>query len=179
MLNQNNTGLILVDIQGKLARQVHDSNKLISNIQTLIQGCKILKIPIIWLEQNPAGLGRTVSELCEFLTDFKPIEKHTFNGCDNPNFITAVNESGVKQWLMCGIEAHVCLYQTALGLLSLNYQVEIIADCISSRAEGNIKLALNKLQNNGAALTSLEMCLFELVKDSRKDEFKQLLPLLK
>lgn len=179
MLKQEKTGLIIVDVQGKLARIVHESDTLLSNIKILIQGCQILKLPIIWLEQNPKGLGQTVLELKALLEGYQPLEKNTFNACDSDNFIETITDSSVQQWLVCGIEAHICLYQTALGLLSRGYEVEVVADCISSRSKANIDLALNKLQEKGANLTSLEMCLYELVKDARKEEFKQILPLIK
>lgn len=179
MLNQTTAGLIIVDVQGKLARMVHDSETLLSNIKILIQGCKILNIPIVWLEQNPQGLGQTVPELSALLEDYQPLEKHTFNACDSNNFNKAIIQSGVQQWLVCGIEAHICLYQTTLGLLSNNYDVEVVADCISSRSKANVDIALTKLQSRGAHLTSLEMCLFELVKDSRTAAFKQILSLIK
>ena len=179
MLNQEKTGLIIVDVQGKLARIVHESDALLSNIQILIQGCQILKLPIVWLEQNPQGLGQTVPELRELLKGYQSLEKNTFNACDSSSVIKAITESGVQQWLICGIEAHICIYQTALGLLSKGYDVEVVADCISSRSQANIDLALTKLQSKGVNLTSLEMCLYELIKDARKEEFKLILPLIK
>ncbi len=179
MFNQEITGLIIIDVQGKLARIVHESEALLSNIQVLIQGCQILKLPIIWLEQNPQGLGQTVPELKELLKDYQPQEKYTFNACDSSSFIEAITDSGARQWLVCGIEAHICLYQTVSGLLSREYDVEVVADCVSSRSKANIDLALKKLQDKGASLTSVEMCLYELVKDSRKEEFKRILPLIK
>lgn len=179
MLNQEKTGLIIVDVQGKLARMVHESEVLLANIQALIQGCQILNLPIVWLEQNPQGLGQTVPELSELLKGYQPLEKTTFDACSNHNFVEAITESGVQQWLVCGIESHICVYQTASGLLSRGYKVEVVADCVSSRTKANVDLALNKLQSKGASLTSLEMCLYELVKDARKEEFKQILSLIK
>lgn len=179
MLSQEKSGLIIVDVQGKLARMVHESDALLSNIQVLIRGCQILKLPIVWLEQNPQGLGQTVIELKALLKDYQPLEKYRFNACDSSDFIKAITDSGVQQWLVCGIEAHICVYQTSLGLLARNYDVEVVVDCISSRSKANIDLALNKLQRHGASLTNIEMCLYELVKDSRKEEFKQILPLIK
>jgi len=179
MLKKETTGLIIVDVQGKLARIVHESAALLGNIQILIRGCRILKLPIVWIEQNPQGLGQTVRELRDLLEGYQPLEKFTFNACKSSRFIKAVSESGAQQWLVCGIETHICVYQTARGLLSRGYDVEVVADCVSSRSKANIDLALKKLQNKGASLTSLEMCLFELVKDARKDEFKRILPLIK
>lgn len=179
MLNQENTGLVIVDVQGKLASIVHESETLLKNLQILIQGCQILNLPIVWIEQNPQGLGPTAPELRDLLKSYQPLEKYTFNACDNSSFVKAITESNAQQWLVCGIEAHICLYQTALGLLSKGYEVEVVTDCISSRSKTNIDLALKKLQDNGASLTSVEMCLYELVKDARKEEFKRLLPLIK
>ncbi len=179
MLNQENTGLVIVDVQGKLASIVHESEALLKNLQILIKGCQILNLPIVWIEQNPQGLGPTTPELRDLLKSYQPFEKHTFNACDNSSFVKAITESNAQQWLVCGIEAHICLYQTALGLLSRGYEVEVVTDCISSRSKANIDLALKKLQDNGASLTSVEMCLYELVKDARKEEFKRILSLIK
>ncbi len=179
MLHKEKTGLIIVDVQGKLARIVHESETVLGNIQKLIQGCQILNLPIIWLEQNPQGLGKTVPELRAHLKNFQPLEKFTFNACDSSSFIQAIAESDIQQWLICGIEAHICVYQTSLGLLSRDYVVEVVSDCISSRSKANIDLALKKLQKHGASLTSVEMCFYELIKDARKEEFKRILPLIK
>lgn len=179
MLLQENTGLILIDVQGKLARIVDESERLVSNLEKLIRGCQILSIPIIWAEQNPKGLGATIPELQKLLAHQKPIEKYAFNAFENETFKQAITESGRKQWLICGIEAHICVYQTALSLLLDNYEVEIITDCVSSRSKESVDVALKKLENKGASLTNIEMCLYELVKDSRREIFKEILTLIK
>ncbi|MTH17588.1 hydrolase [Flavobacterium sp. LC2016-01] len=179
MLANENTGLILIDVQGKLARIVNESEKLVSNLEKLIRGCQILSIPIIWAEQNPKGLGPTIPELQKLLPNQKPIEKYTFNAFDNDDFKKAIINSNKKQWLICGIETHICVYQTAIGLLSNDFEVEIVTDCVSSRSKESIDLALKKLQNKGAGLTNIEMCLYELVKDSKKEIFKEILTLIK
>lgn len=179
MLRQKDCGLVLVDVQGKLARMVHGSEALIANIATLIQGCRILSLPIIWLEQNPRGLGPTVPELSQLLSDLQPFEKYTFNGCQGDKIASAIADTGRRQWLVCGIEAHVCVYQTVAGLLDRHYEVEVVTDCVSSRARENIELALGKMQGLGAGHTCVEMCLYELVRDARRKEFKQLLPLVR
>ncbi len=176
MLQQENTGLILIDVQGKLARIVDESQQLILNLERLIRGCQILSVPIIWVEQNPKGLGATISELEKLLVNQKPIEKYAF---DNETFNQVILDSGKKQWLICGIEAHICVYQTAIGLLANHFEVEIVADCVSSRTKESIDIGLKKLQNKGASLTNIEMCLYELVKDSRREIFKEILTLIK
>ncbi|GLS92055.1 hydrolase [Psychromonas marina] len=179
MLNPHNTGLIIIDVQGKLVSAMHESDSLLRHIEVLIKGCQLLNLPIIWLEQNPQGLGPTVIELSELLTTQQPITKHSFNGCDNRDVIEAIKATGKQQWLVCGIEAHICVYQTCRGLLAEQYEVEVVQDCISSRSQTNIELALGKLQRCGLGVTNVEMCLFELIKDSREQAFKQLLALIK
>jgi len=179
MLQQENTGLIIIDVQGKLARIVQNNEKLAKNLEKLIKGCQILSIPIVWAEQNPKGLGRTIPELEKLLLHQKPIEKYTFNAYENDVFKQAIIDSGRKQWLICGIEAHICVYQTAIGLLSNNFEVEIVIDSVSSRSAESIEIALQKLQQKGASVTNIEMCLYELVKDSRRDIFKEILTLIK
>jgi nicotinamidase-related amidase len=178
MLSKENTGLIVIDIQGKLARLVHDSDVLLSNCAKLIQGVQLLNLPIIGLEQNPEKLGATVEELNPLLS-CQPIPKFTFDASEEPNFLEAIRMANVGTWLLCGIEAHICVYQTALNLKAKGFSVQLVNDCISSRTLENKHLAINKLVNIGVELTGLEMCLFELVKDCRAPEFKGVLNLIK
>lgn len=173
------TGLVVVDVQGKLAHLVDESDALISNCRKLIEGAQVLDLPIIHLEQNPEKLGPTISELNDLLSDAKPIPKFTFNACDEPKFVEAVQTKGVETWLVCGIEAHICVYQTAMGLLELGYKVQVVSDCISSRAAQNKHLAVRRLVDVGVQITGLEMSLYELVKDCRAPEFKLILSLIR
>ena len=179
MLDKGNTGLIVIDIQGKLARLVHESEVLIANCEKLIKGAQALSLPIIWLEQNPEKLGPTVDNLAAILANQQPITKFTFDACLEPKFIEAVQAANVDSWLICGIEAHICIYQTALNLNKLGCNVQLVGDCISSRSLDNKNLAVNKLLNHGIDTTGLEMCLYELVKDCRAAEFKEILNLIK
>lgn len=179
MLDKEKTGLIVVDIQGKLARIVDNSSALIANCQKLIKGAQAIGLPIIYLEQTPDRLGSTVSELDSLLINSNPISKFTFNACKEPKFIEAIQAEDVNTWLICGIEAHICVYQTAMNLLELNYQIQLVNDCISSRTLENKNLAINKLIHKGADNTAVEMCLYELVKDCRAPEFKQVLSLVR
>lgn len=179
MLDRDNTGLIIVDIQGKLASLVHDSEKLIENCAKLIQGAQLLGLPIVWLEQNPAKLGSTVEPLSCLLPNVEPITKYTFDGCAEPQFIEAIRDANVGTWLVCGIEAHICVYQTALSLSQRDYDVQLVMDGISSRLLENKQMSLDKLQQKGLDITGVEMCLYELMKDCRSDEFRQVLALIK
>ena len=179
MLTKNNTGLIIVDIQGKLARMVHESEQLIAHCKQLITGANILDLPIIWLEQNPEKIGKTINDISMLLTDQTPITKYTFDACENPSFMKAVSDANINHWLICGIEAHICVYQSALHLQQSGYSVQLVSDCISSRSLNNKELAVNKLISRGVDITSVEMCLFELVKDCRANEFKEILQLIR
>lgn len=179
MLNRANTGLVVVDVQGKLARLVDESDTLIANCGKLIEGAQILGLPIVSLEQNPEKLGATVDELNDLLSDANPIPKFTFNACDEPKFVGAVQAKDVKTWLVCGVETHICVYQTAIGLLELGYKVQVVGDCVSSRTLLNKNLAISRLRDAGVQITGLEMSLYELVKDCRAPEFKPILSLIR
>lgn len=179
MLRRDNTGLIVIDIQGKLANIVHDSDRLVANAVALIKGVKALDMPILWLEQNPEKLGATIPEISEALTPLEPITKYMFDGCGSEAFDKAVKQSNVTTWLVCGIEAHICVYQTVSSLIRLGYEIELVCDCVSSRALSNKEIAISKLTSKGAGKTSVEMCLYELVGDCRATEFKEILGLIK
>lgn len=179
MLTKENTGLIVVDVQGKLAQLVHDSEALIFNCTKLITGAQILGLPIVVLEQNPKKLGSTVNEIATVFGDIKPIEKFTFNGCASDTFVEAVNAHNVDTWLVCGIETHICVYQTVSGLAGLGYKVELVSDCVSSRTLDNKQLGITRIIESGAVVTGLEMCLYELAGDCRASEFKSILQLIR
>jgi len=179
MLTREHTGLIVVDVQGKLARLVHESDVLIANCEKLIKGAQALKLPILLLEQNPEKLGATVNQLSGLLNGIEPITKFTFNACESPGLLDAVRAKNVDTWLVCGIEAHICVYQTAKGLLDKGYNVELVSDCVSSRTAVNKGLGIGRLKHAGVEITGLEMCLYELVKDCRSSEFKQILGLIR
>ncbi|BBM65049.1 hydrolase [Vibrio alfacsensis] len=180
MLSKNTTGLIVVDVQGKLASLMHESEALIENITKLVKGAKALDLPIVWLEQNPERLGPTVEPIREVLaTDHLAIAKYTFDGCKASTFKLAVENTNVDTWLVCGIEAHICVYQTAVSLRQMGFRVELVTDGISSRTPANKALALAKLTATGVGLTGVEMCLYEMVEDCRAPEFKEILTLIK
>ncbi|TOE56480.1 hydrolase [Vibrio parahaemolyticus] len=180
MLSKGNTGLIVVDVQGKLATLMHESDALIENITKLVKGAKELDLPILWLEQNPERLGPTAEPIREVLeSTHLPITKYTFDGCKEAMFKVAVENAKVDTWLVCGIESHICVYQTAVSLRQSGYRVELVTDCVSSRTAANKALALAKLTANGVVLTGLEMCLYEMVEDCRAPEFKEILALIK
>ncbi|WNF38689.1 isochorismatase family protein [Bacillaceae bacterium IKA-2] len=179
MLKKDQTAFVLVDVQGKLAEMVYESEFMIANLKKLIQGLKILEIPIIWLEQYPVGLGATTEKISQYLTDQLPIQKMTFNGCKSEAFRDAVKATERSQMLVAGIEAHICVYQTAFGLKSMGYEVEVCKDAVSSRTLANKEIGFEKIKAAGIAQTGVETALFELMEIAEGDQFKQIIKLLK
>jgi nicotinamidase-related amidase len=179
MLSRQRTGLIIIDVQGKLARIMHESEAMHEALKSLVAGAKALDLPVVWLEQNPGKLGSTSEELLPLLSGHKPIPKFTFSACGEPDFVDAIEESGVHTWLVAGIEAHICVYQTVRDLIELGRKVEVVTDCVSSRTPANREIGLNRMVDAGARLTSVEMCLFELVGSCRVPEFREILNVIK
>ena len=164
--------LLVIDIQGKLARLVHDPDTLTRNVRILLQGMKLLEVPTIVTEQYPNGLGRTIEELQPFITELPLLEKRTFSCLADPSIMKSIVDAHRTDIIVCGIEAHVCVYQTAQDLLRHGYHVHVVTDAISSRTETNMRLAIRKMESQGAVLTSTEMILFELLHTSGTDTFK-------
>jgi nicotinamidase-related amidase len=179
MLNVEKTALVIIDVQEKLSRVMHEKEKLFQNLQKLIKGMQILDIPIIITEQNPNGLGPTVPEIAPLLTDIKPITKFSFSCCDEEPFIREIEKLNRKQILLAGIETHVCVYQTAIDLIEAVYEAHTVVDCVSSRTQENKNLALDKMQSEGTKLTSVEIVLFELLRTAKSPKFKELSKIVK
>jgi nicotinamidase-related amidase len=171
--------LTVVDVQGKLAQLMHGKEALFKNIQTLVQAAKILEIPILWCQQCPDALGPTVPEIAQHLAGIEPINKAAFSCGGDEQFNAGLNELGRNQVLLCGIETHVCIYQTAIDLLRQDFTVTVIADAVSSRALENKQIALNRLAAEGAKISCTEMALFELLKTAEHPKFRQIAKLVK
>ena len=179
MFTAENSALVIIDIQEKLFRVMYEKEALSSNIQKLIKGIQIMDIPIIVTEQNPDGLGLTIPEISNILPGLQPIPKFSFSCCGEESFQRKLEELHRKQVLITGIETHICVYQTAIDLLSSGYEVQIVADCVSSRTQENRDLALNRMSMEGALLTSTEMVLFELLKTAKEERFKAISAIVK
>lgn len=179
MLEIQNACLVVVDVQGKLAQLMVDKESLFKNIRILIQAAKILDIPILWCQQVPESLGPTVPEIAELLAGEEPIDKACFSCCGEERFTAELNALGKEQVLLCGIEAHICVYQTAMDLMEGGLDVTVVADAVSSRTEQNRETALDRLSAEGANISSTEMVLFELIKTSKHPQFREIAKLVK
>ena len=179
MTKETKTAIILIDIQGKLAEIMYNSEQVFKNVEILIKGAKLLKIPILWTEQLPDKLGPTTKRLSQLLIDQEPMIKSEFSCVRNTEFRDFIAKEQYNHFLVCGIETHVCVYQTVKDLLYLGHEVELIADAVSSRTEQNKKIGIDKMKSLGAKLTSVEMLLFEKQEIAIGDTFKKLINLVK
>jgi len=179
MLKTESLVFIIVDIQEKLARMMHDRDELFKNARILTQGMLMLDVPIIWLEQIPEKLGSTINEIRKLLPDIRPIAKSSFSACGNDEFMETLKKVKKKQALIAGIETHICVYQTASDLVRLGYEVEVSADAVSSRTPLNRDVGLEKIKRSGAGLTTTETVLFELLKKAGGDKFRETVNLIK
>jgi nicotinamidase-related amidase len=178
MFSVHNAVFVLVDLQEKLAPAIHERDKLIESIVRLARGLHVLEVPMLWAEQNPRGLGRTVPQVAALMPG-EPISKLSFGCCGEPRFMEALRATRRRQVLLAGIEAHVCVYQTAAGLVEAAYEVQVVADAVSSRTPQNREIGLQKARHAGASLTSVETVLFELLGVAEGPKFKEILQIVK
>jgi len=179
MLTRDNAALVVIDVQEKLMRVIHERDALVAQLEKLIQGIRALDVPIVWVEQNPQGLGPTVSAVAQHLEGIAAISKLSFSCCGTHEFADAVDKLARHQIILCGIETHVCVYQTAMDLIQFGHEVEVVADAVSSRTPRNKATALRKLERAGVGITSTEMLLFELLQAAEGPAFKQILRIVK
>ncbi len=179
MLEIQDSCLVVVDVQGKLAQLMVDKEALFKNLRILIQAAKILNFPILWCQQVPEALGPTIPEIAELLTGIDPIDKASFSCCGQEQFNAQLNTLGREHVLLCGIETHVCIYQTAMDLMEGGLDVTIIGDAVSSRTAQNRHIALTRLAAEGAHISSTEMTLFELLKTAQHPQFREIARLVK
>jgi len=179
MITRENTVLHIIDVQERLLNVMHNKEMLLDNMVRLLKGCQVLGLPILWMEQYPKGLGPTISNISELMPELEPMEKMCFSSCLQPDFPNTLNNQGCENVLIMGIEAHVCVYQTVSDLLDQGYHVEIVTDAVSSRSEHNFEMALRIMENMGAKLTTVEMALFELLREAGSEEFRKISRLVK
>ena len=175
-INRDECTLLVVDIQGRLMPAIADADNVIKNAQRLIDAAAILDVPVVVTEQNPDGLGTTTPEL---RTGGAPvISKMTFDATRAPGFDKAL---GVARsvFVVAGCEAHVCVTQTVLGLLSAGHKVYLVADALVSRDPGNRAAAIERLRGHGAEIVTTEMVVFEWADSAEHPNFRELVGLVK
>ena len=180
-LEADQCALIVIDIQQKLLPPIFQKEQLVRNAQLLIRAAGILEIPTLVSTQYSKGLGDTVPEIASLLGDAEPVDKTLFSCFGSDVFRTLLNRLPTqrKTLLLCGMESHICVMQTALAALREAYRVHVASDAVSSRTEWNWKIGLDRMRAAGAIISSTEMMVYELVRSSSSAAFKELLPHLK
>lgn len=179
VLHRKTTALLVIDVQERLLPQMERASEVLSTMQKVIKGFQILRLPILLTEQYPKGLGSTIAELSRLLVATTPFLKTTFSCLGDPVIREKILELPIQQWVLIGLEAHVCVWQTACDLLEAGRQVVTVNDALASRATHDFLTAICELKQIGARVSSSETILFELLKDSKAEEFKQIIQLIK
>jgi nicotinamidase-related amidase len=178
ILDRRKTAFVLVDVQEKFIPVIHDVDKVIKNSNVLIGAAEILGIPLIVTEQYPKGLGKTCERI-KLPKDSKVIEKVHFSCFGSGGFLKEVEKLKVKSIILFGIEAHVCILNTALDALKNGFEVHVVADAVSSRSAENKSIEIERMRQSGAFIASTEMILFQLMEKSGTGEFRQISKLIK
>ena len=180
-LDAEQCALVMIDIQEKLLPPIFQKEQLVRNAQLLIRASAILKIPALMTTQYSKGLGATVPDIAALLPGTNAIDKTPFSCFGSEVFCSALKRLPGKRTtlLLCGMESHICVTQTALGALREGYLVHVASDAVSSRTEWNWKVGLERMRSAGAVISSTEMMIYELMKGSSAAAFKELLPHLK
>jgi len=177
-LDRSRAALVVVDVQEAFRPAVLDFEQVARNVAILARAARILELPTLVTEQYPKGLGHTVPEVAEHL-DVTPIEKVAFSAVDADGFAGALHRAERDQVLLCGIETHVCVNQTAEDLIADGVEVHVAQDAVTSRTSENRALGLHKMERSGAVATSVETALFELLGRAGTPEFKEVQALIK
>ena len=179
LLDQTRAGLLVVDIQEKILAVMENPKQVVENAVKLIKGFQILERPIYVTEQYPEGLGSTVDPVKKALGEYEAMEKLTFSCCGIDDFSHTIRSQKIDQLVVCGIEAHVCVWQTAMDLLADRFHVSVVRDATSSRKAEDGKSALAQMESQGVHVTTTEMVLFELLRKAGTDHFKKISKLIK
>lgn len=172
MLDASDVALVIVDIQERLAAVMSKREGVVNNTLHLIECAKLLGVPVIVTEQYPRGLGTTLDEIKVAVPEYKPFEKVYFGCCEEPGFNQLIGALGRRTMLVAGMESHVCVLQTALGMLKEGYGVQLVADAVCSRKKSDHLTGLGVARDAGAVVTSTEAALFQMLRRAGTDEFK-------
>jgi nicotinamidase-related amidase len=179
-LELSRSSLLIIDMQEAFRANIKDFDKFAERIAIATRAATLLNLPILVTEQYPKGLGHTAAEISDVLPEGIEItEKTSFSSCGAQGFYSKLQEHQTKHVIVTGIEAHICVNQTVHDLLAADFQVHLLTDCITSRKKSDRKNALAKMHASGAIMSSVEMALFELIRDARHEQFKAIQGLIK
>ena len=175
----NDTAAVIIDIQERLLPHIFENEKILRNNLKLIDGLRVLSVPLFVTQQYTRGLGATVPSIAEKFPTFNYIEKVSFSCFDEPDFEEKLKKSGKAYIILSGIETHVCILQTCLDLLTAGFLPVIVEDCVSSRNPDDKRVAIVRMRQEGAIITTLESILFELTRTAGNEIFKSISKIVK
>ncbi len=179
ILKKNSTALLVIDLQERILPVINNYELIIQNTVKLIKGFKILSLPIYFTEQYPKGLGSTSKMILDELQGYNAYQKMTFSCSGAENLFEEFSRNNLTQIVVCGIESHVCVQQTVMDLLANNFQVNLVADAVSSRKIIDYNIAIDRMRKLGAEVTTTESVLFELLEVCGTPEFKEISKIVK
>jgi len=179
LLTRDGTVLVVIDVQEKLFVKVEEKERIAENICKLIRFADILGMPIIITEQYPKGLGPTIPEIRKLASKIKPIEKVEFSCLLSSAFRKRLSELHARSLVLTGIEAHICVAQTAIEALTEGYRVYVVSDAVSSRRREDKTVAVERMRQHGAVIVTGEMLMYEILRKAGTPEFKKVLELVK
>jgi nicotinamidase-related amidase len=176
---KDRSAALIIDIQERLYPFIFENEKLTKNVSKLIEGLKIIGIPIFITEQYVNGLGPTIEPVSTLLGSHARIEKMSFSCCDEPRVMEGIAVTGKENIIIAGIESHVCVLQTVIDLKRNGYHPVVVEDCVSSRNENDKRMAIERMRQEGAVITTCESILFELLRYSGTEQFRGISRLVK
>ena len=174
LMKADDAYLLVVDVQEKLTPLIHNHEMLLNNCRWLMTYANEMAIPIVVSEQYPKGLGRTVPQLAELAPQATVLEKMHFSCAADKQCLKQLNSLGKSQVIIVGIEAHVCVLQTAMQLAEANHDVFVVTDAVSSRHVHDIDIAFKRMQHSGIHLVTREMVFFECLHKAGTEQFKSM-----
>lgn len=174
------TMALIVDLQERLMPVIHEADVVIHNSSILVQGLKALGVESVVTQQYTKGIGMTVPQIMESYGDeFSYFDKVTFSCAEDPDILNKLQQSGKRNIIVCGAEAHICVLQTVIDLIAKGYHVILVEDCIGSRKVNDKAVAVKRAIEEGATISTYESILFELTRVAKTDVFKIISKLIK
>jgi len=180
LLSADRTLLVVVDMQETFLKPIWERDRVPANVLLLMRSVQILRVPVIATVQYAERMGAPIRKVAAILQDgVEPLDKLCFSCAGEAEFVSRVKQSGRNQILLCGIETHICVSQTALDMLSTGYKIHVAADAVSSRSESSWKLGLKKMEQAGVVIGSTEGAIYEMMNQAGTPEFREVLKLVK
>lgn len=179
LLDRERAGLVIIDVQKKLMDVMGRRERVIDNLKKLIHLFRLFNLPVLLTEQYPKMLGPTVPGIKEVLPDINPVKKVEFNCCAVEEFNDRINKTGIRDIVLTGVESHICVFQTCYTLLEKGFNLHVPVDAVDSRTDENLNIGIQLMKDAGAAITSTETIIFQILKKAGTDEFKEMLKLIR